>query len=66
MENVIFFVIGLACGAFLVRYGIGIGAKLIYQTKEDLPLLTKEPGEVESPQGMVGEGEIFSESEEKA
>jgi hypothetical protein len=35
-------VVGLVAGAVLVRYGMGLAGRLIYATKENLPLLHAE------------------------
>ncbi len=36
---IISMLIGIGVGAVLVRYGIGLGTRIIYQVKEDLPIL---------------------------
>jgi len=36
---IIAMLIGIGVGAALVRYGIGLGTRIIYQVKEDLPFL---------------------------
>lgn len=35
---IIILVIGIVLGVVICRYGIGLGAKIIYQVKEDMPL----------------------------
>jgi len=42
IDTVVVLVIGVIIGAVLVRYGIGLGTKIIYQVKEDLPILGKD------------------------
>lgn len=39
MNEVGIFAAGIVLGAALVRYGVGLGFKAIYQAKEDAPLL---------------------------
>lgn len=36
---IITMLIGIGVGAALVRYGIGLGTRIIYQVKEDMPIL---------------------------
>lgn len=47
IDTVALLLTGMIVGAVLVRYGIGLGAKIIYKTREDLPLNgeTAEPTE---------------------
>lgn len=40
----------LAAGATLTRYGIGLGARMIYETKENLPVLNSDGGLVDTDQ----------------
>lgn len=36
---IISILIGVGIGVFLVRYGIGLGTRIIEQVREDLPIL---------------------------
>jgi len=38
MIEVGIFALGVVFGAVLVRYGVGLGFKMFYQAKEDMPL----------------------------
>jgi len=40
--NEIIFILGMVTGAVLVRYGIGIGTKIVERTREDLPVFGKD------------------------
>lgn len=57
--NLIIFIGGLACGVIICRYGIGLGDKLRYRAKEDLPLSGEGgiPIEQDSTMDEVEEGE---------
>jgi len=53
--SVLYFVLGVLTGGFLVRYGLGLGVRLTYQIKEDLPPLEKEGNiEQETTQELEG------------
>lgn len=43
--SVIVFVLGLASGIVIVRYGFGLGVKAVYQIREDLPISEPKPTE---------------------
>lgn len=41
---IISMLIGIGVGVVLVRYGIGLGTRIIYQVREDLPILGGSSG----------------------
>ena len=46
--------VGIVIGAGLVRYGIGLGYRMVYQVKEDIPTLNgkEEPTEQDFTEDM--------------
>lgn len=58
----LYLIVGFSClliGAGLVRYGIGLGVKIVHRTKEGLPVFGKE----EEPTEQTHTGE-YDEVEE--
>ena len=43
--RVIVFILGLASGIVIIRYGFGLGVKAGYQIREDMPLSEPKPTE---------------------
>jgi hypothetical protein len=44
-HDIILFVSGIIMGAVLVRYGISLGARIVYKTSENLPAFGKDDDE---------------------
>ena len=62
LNEIIAFILGMTLGVAFLRYGIGLGTRIVYRTKENLPAFGRmedEPIE----QSHTGEGE-YSEVEE--
>jgi len=61
LENCLIFSLGLLAGAILVRYGIGLGTKIVERTKEELPVFGKDAEPVE--QSHTGDNEVEENDE---
>lgn len=62
----LYLIVGLSClliGAGLVRYGIGLGTRIIYRTKEDLPVFGKVDEPIE--QTHTGDYDEVKENDER-
>lgn len=57
--SIVIFVSGLIIGVIICRYGIGLGNKLTYRAKEDLPL----SGEGDVPIEQEATDEVEEEEE---
>lgn len=56
LPEIIAFVLGMTAGVIFVRYGIGLGAKIVERTKEGLPVFGRDAEPTE--QSHTGDYEV--------